>query len=267
MAITIAEHEMDTCSKLTRSAWIAIGLTNDLFSWQKEYDASRRKGQPEVVNAIQILMRQHSITVDEAKVLCKSKINEYVAEYVKVVEHTKQRTDLSLDLRKYVEATQDTIIGNVVWSSQCPRYNAEASLNEAQLSLMKNGVGKIRLDSRAEPDPAPGPSLTNSAKLTNGVQTVDGVNGVKVIHGIVSVNGDTDENKHDTVKGTAQKRKFGDDETNGFRIGKPRLDVPTKEMKFTTSTPERPELGDKVGEFRYINYFCGCFADRLHIIR
>lgn len=44
MAITIPEEEMDSCRELMRYAWMAAGLINDLFSWQKAYKASRRNG-------------------------------------------------------------------------------------------------------------------------------------------------------------------------------------------------------------------------------
>lgn len=79
MAITTSEEEMDSCRELMRYAWMAASLTNDLFSWQKAYEASRRNGQPEVVNAIWVLMGEHSISMDEAKELCRSKIKGCVA--------------------------------------------------------------------------------------------------------------------------------------------------------------------------------------------
>lgn len=44
IAITIPEEETDSCRELMRYAWMAAGLINDLFSWQKAYKASRRNG-------------------------------------------------------------------------------------------------------------------------------------------------------------------------------------------------------------------------------
>ena len=100
MAITIPEHEADFCTQLVRPAFAAISLTNDLFSWEKERDAAERDGDPQVVNAIWVLMREHSITELEAKNFCKEKIVKYVDRSVRVSEDTKRNLDISLDLRK-----------------------------------------------------------------------------------------------------------------------------------------------------------------------
>ena len=142
MAITIPEEEMDLCRRLMRPAWIVAGLTNDLFSWQKEYEASIKNGQSHVVNAIWVLTKEHSITVDEAKDLCRQKIKENIADYVRVVKENRNNTDLSLDLRKYIDCMQYSLSGNVVWSRLCPRYHPTASYNELQLARMNYGVEK-----------------------------------------------------------------------------------------------------------------------------
>ena len=144
MGITIPEHEMELCAQLCRPAWICSGLTNDLFSWQKEHAAAIENKHTNIVNAIWVMMGEHSITADEAKILCRAKIKDAVAEYVQVVRETRIRTDLSLDLRKYVEALQYSLSGNVVWSLKCPRYHPEASYNNRQLQWMESGVPKVR---------------------------------------------------------------------------------------------------------------------------
>ena len=143
MGLTIPEQEMELCAQLCRPAWIASGLTNDLFSWQKQHMAAIDNKQADKFNAIWVLMGQHSITVEKAKSLCRTKIKEAVAEYVQVVKDTQTRTDLSLDLREYIDALQYSLSGNVVWSLACPRYHPEASYNKRQLQWMKNGVPKV----------------------------------------------------------------------------------------------------------------------------
>ena len=77
---------------------------------------------------------------DDAKALCRKKIKENVAEYVHVVERNKMRTDLSLDLRKYIESLQYSLSGNVVWSLRCPRYHPEISYSKSQQEYMTNGI-------------------------------------------------------------------------------------------------------------------------------
>ena len=140
MAITIPEHEMSLCRKLTQPAWAAIGLSNDLFSWEKEYAAFRENNLPNVVNAIWILMREHSITVEKAKQLCRVEIKKKITEYLQILEENRNDPALTLDLRKYLDSMQYFIVGNIVWSKDCPRYNAQASYNDSQLSMMDYGV-------------------------------------------------------------------------------------------------------------------------------
>lgn len=129
MALTIPKEEFELSKQLTRPGYAAISLTNDLYSWEKERDAAKRDNLQHVVNVIWVLMRERSMTEDEAKGVCRAKIKEYVAEFVCLVEDTKHNCNLSLDTRKYVEAIQYSLSGNLVWSLYCPRYkyNLETS--------------------------------------------------------------------------------------------------------------------------------------------
>ena len=137
MALTIPEHEAELCKQLVGPVFAAISLTNDLFSWEKERDAAERDGYPHVVNAIWVMMREHSITELEAQKLCREKIKEYVDDSVRVSKDTSRNTDISLDLRKYVEALQYSLSGNLVWSIYCPRYHPEASYNDDQYLMVE----------------------------------------------------------------------------------------------------------------------------------
>ncbi|KAL8948519.1 MAG: hypothetical protein Q9222_005300 [Ikaeria aurantiellina] len=136
MALTIPEEEMDLCKRLGRPAWSVLALTNDLYSWDKERDAAAKVGAPHVVNAIWVLMREHSITETQAKDLCRHKVKEHVVEAIQVVEATRSNVQLSLDLRKYTEAILYTISGNLVWSIYCPRYHPELSYGRDVRTLM-----------------------------------------------------------------------------------------------------------------------------------
>lgn len=142
MALTIPKGELDHCKELARPAFAALGLTNDLFSWEKERDAAKRDGLPHVVNAIWVLMGELSITESEAKNLCRVKIKESVAEYIGILKYTESNLDLSYDLRRYIEAIKYSVSGNLVWSLYCPRYHSEASYNDVQLSMMERGVSE-----------------------------------------------------------------------------------------------------------------------------
>ena len=135
---------MNLCMELARPGFAALSLANDLFSWAKERDDARRLGQPHVVNAIYVIMREQSISELEAQKFCRAKLEEVVADFVSVVDETKQRLDLSLDLRKYIEAISYSVSGNLVWSLNCPRYHPEARYSDRQLLMMERGqVGDV----------------------------------------------------------------------------------------------------------------------------
>ncbi|MCJ1462660.1 hypothetical protein MMC07_001263 [Pseudocyphellaria aurata] len=139
MALTIPDEEMALCKELVRPAFAAWSLTNDLFSWDKEYQAAQHAGDSEVVNAVWILMREHSVDESRAKEICREKIKENVVHYLRIVDETKRNPSISLDLIKYVEAIQYTLSGNLIWSLFCPRYNAEATYNQQQQMMLNHG--------------------------------------------------------------------------------------------------------------------------------
>ena len=114
-------------------AVFAASLTNDLFSFTKEYEAAKKAGLPDVVNALWVLMHQHNIPLAEAESRCRMRIREEVAKYVQVVKDTKARTDISDGLKRYVELMQYSVSGNVVWSLQCPRYHENVQYNDEQI--------------------------------------------------------------------------------------------------------------------------------------
>lgn len=140
MAITIPQEEMETCKELMRPAWIVAGLQNDLFSWEKEHETALRLGRRNVINAIWVLMREHSINVNDAKAMCRRIIKDNVSEYLNTVGSKKDDRSLSSDLRRYMEAMEYSLSGNAVWSLICPRYHPVATFNASQRSLMRPGV-------------------------------------------------------------------------------------------------------------------------------
>lgn len=150
MGISISEEEMNLCERLTRPAWIHVCLVNDLYSWEKEYQASQKYDKTQTFNAIWVLMREHSFTVDQAKDFCRQKIKENVTEYLRNVEENRNNENLSPDLRRYIVCMQYQLSGNLVWSRLCPRYNLAASFNESQLLRMTYGLKKYPIRSYEE---------------------------------------------------------------------------------------------------------------------
>ncbi|KAI8955300.1 fusicoccadiene synthase [Xylaria longipes] len=122
MALTIPDDEYEICMETARSGYAALGLTNDLFSWEKERDDAMGTGLDYVFNAIWVIMKERSVTEAEAKIICCSEIQKYISTFRQTVEETKHNSCLSQDLRTYLEAVLYSISGNLVWSIYCPRY-------------------------------------------------------------------------------------------------------------------------------------------------
>ncbi|KAF4628583.1 hypothetical protein G7Y89_g9568 [Cudoniella acicularis] len=106
IGLTIPDNDMERCTEATRPAFAVIALTNDLFSWERERDAAKRDNMPHVVNAIWVIMGQHSVSEEEAKQICHSKIAKLVQDYKGIVEQYKKDESICLGLRKYIEALQ-----------------------------------------------------------------------------------------------------------------------------------------------------------------
>ena len=117
-------------------ALITASLTNDLYSFEKEREDTN------VQNAVLVVMREHGCSEKKAREICKERIRVEVAKYVRVVKDTRTRTDLSDEVKRYIEVMQYTLSGNVAWSTQCPRYNAGAKFNELQLLRAEHGLEK-----------------------------------------------------------------------------------------------------------------------------
>ena len=166
MGISIPKEELDLCHELANTAYLNLGLTNDLYSWQKEYETSVAMGQDYVVNVVSVLMEEHGISEEQAKVICREKIKVTIVDFRKIVEDTKERTDVSVELKKYLEALLYSLSGNLVWSLECPRYHNWASYNERQLDWMKNGIPRSEKTSKG---PHPNGSLEPKTAKTNGI--------------------------------------------------------------------------------------------------
>lgn len=123
-------------------AWAAAALQNDIFSWDKERDAAKKYGHKEIVNAVWVLMGEHSISEEEAMSKLRDITKGYVADYVEITNRELGNEELSVDLRRYLQAVLWSLSGNAVWSITCPRYNPGEVYNESQLALMDWGEKK-----------------------------------------------------------------------------------------------------------------------------
>ena len=111
-------------------------LTNDLFSFEKE------RGDVNVQNAVLVVMREHGCSEEKAREVCKERIRIECANYVRNVKEIQTRTDVSDELKRYIDTMQYTLSANAAWSTNCPRYNGPTKFNELQLLRAKYGLEK-----------------------------------------------------------------------------------------------------------------------------
>ncbi|KAF5230353.1 hypothetical protein FANTH_13878 [Fusarium anthophilum] len=143
MGLNIPEHEMKLLPGLCRQAWIALSLTNDLFSLEKELKAAKENPVADVSNAVVVVMRERGIDQEEAEELCRQLIRQSVAKFLHTVEATKNQEHLSHDLRVLIEAVQYILSGNLAWTRSAPRYNPGVAFSDRQLEWMKYGTPQL----------------------------------------------------------------------------------------------------------------------------
>lgn len=126
MGLTISPDEAEKANNITDPAYATLALANDYFSWEKEYiEFKQNPTSDDMANAIWIIMKEHSVDLEEAKKICQDKIRESCEEYVRRKrEFERQATGkVSTDLLRYLSALEFSISGNVVWSQYTHRYN------------------------------------------------------------------------------------------------------------------------------------------------
>ena len=188
--------------ELLTPALITASLTNDLYSFEKE------KGDANVQNAVLVVMKEHGCSEKKAREICKERIRIEVAKYIRVVEDTRARTDVSDEVKRYIEVMQYTLSGNVAWSTQCPRYNDGAKFNKLQMLRAEYGLEKF--PATWPPKDADGLSVTTESEVPH----VNGING----NGVHRSNG----LDHHSIQANGHKRKRSSDDvgangTNGVK--------------------------------------------------
>ncbi|KAF5376399.1 hypothetical protein D9757_008697 [Collybiopsis confluens] len=151
MGLKLSAPERAKAEDLTRPAYFALVLQNDLYSWEREYreaqaqalndEQSQSIDVTNMMNAIWVLMQEHNhLDIAGAQELCRIKIKQYTTEYIQIVENVKGDQSLSVDLVKYVEALKYDIVGQAAWCMTCPRNHPDISFTEEQLEWMRGVV-------------------------------------------------------------------------------------------------------------------------------
>ncbi|KAJ4297447.1 hypothetical protein N0V90_005338 [Kalmusia sp. IMI 367209] len=121
LGICLTRAEQDICHEFCLSAGRAMGLTNDLYSWNVE----RNDPADRQWNAVPVIMKQYDLTEDDAVVYLKGLIVQHEQKTRQLGAEVRERYAGSRKMAKYVDAMGIMLGGNCFWSSNCPRYNDE----------------------------------------------------------------------------------------------------------------------------------------------
>ncbi|EED11493.1 geranylgeranyl diphosphate synthase, putative [Talaromyces stipitatus ATCC 10500] len=191
MGISVPEEELEMCHELANTAYLNLGLTNDLYSWQKEYETAVAMGRDYVANIIGVLMEERKVSEEVAKEICREKIKVTIVDFRKIVADTKARDDVSVDTKRYLEGLLYSLSGNLVWSIDCPRYHRWSSYNERQLDWMKNGIPKSPKDLPKFNGVSNGLANGTEKIVSNGHVNGNGAVHVPATNGVTNGNGAT----------------------------------------------------------------------------
>lgn len=162
MALTVPASELDTCMRLARPGYAAISLTNDLYSWRKEYEDAQKAGQDYVFNAVWVVMKERNCSEQTAISICREQIKCHFTEFERTLQDPETKA-LSKDTRTYLEAVRLSHVGNLVWSIYCPRYQRGVyvlpslhSTDAATNTLLANKClrGKLKIRHHAYSNPS-----------------------------------------------------------------------------------------------------------------
>ncbi|KAI9774496.1 MAG: hypothetical protein M1839_001684 [Geoglossum umbratile] len=123
MGFKLSGHDRELVKDVFRPAEEALMLTNDYWSWDREYDATKTKGD-RLVNAIDVISKTRNITIEKSRAWVKGQIIALEKEYVqRKTEFFQKHPDISFGLKQWVELCGYTVAGNHYWCSRCPRHH------------------------------------------------------------------------------------------------------------------------------------------------
>lgn len=121
--IYLTPEEENIAGPMSYTAYAALALTNDLFSWEKEYRAHlESNGQVPLVNAVYIVMLSDSLTESAAKTVIRAEIKAHEEHFCGLREQYEANPNRSEPIVRWLELLEHSMAGNFAWSLQTPRY-------------------------------------------------------------------------------------------------------------------------------------------------
>ncbi|CEN60910.1 hypothetical protein ASPCAL07581 [Aspergillus calidoustus] len=125
MGILLTPEEQARTAPIVKPCYAALGLANDYFSFDIEWEEFQREGaKTTMTNAVWLFMQWEGLSVEDAKRRVREVTNMYERQYLKNVEEfcASEGKD-EPKLQEYLRAQGHQVPGNVAWSLRCPRYH------------------------------------------------------------------------------------------------------------------------------------------------
>ncbi|KAE9362910.1 terpenoid synthase [Stipitochalara longipes BDJ] len=124
MELDINSEDLKPIEPFLHAAGASIAMTNDYWSWPKEFRASS-EGNCRIMNAVTIIMTEKNITMDQAHEMVKELALKYEKEAVFQRDSIVSRNvRLPENVQRYMNAVVWLASGNNLWSSTTPRYHS-----------------------------------------------------------------------------------------------------------------------------------------------
>lgn len=142
MGMQLTEEEDRLLAPVVRPCFAALGLANDYFSFNKEWDMFQKSGADTLINLVWLYMQWHGVDVPTAKTMVRDATASYEQQFLEECEkYQQEHAPVSQKIKRYMRALHCEISGNVVWSINCPRYHpAFRSPGECLGSCLKTGT-------------------------------------------------------------------------------------------------------------------------------
>ncbi|KAI9150204.1 Ophiobolin F synthase [Paramyrothecium foliicola] len=123
MGINISDEDLKPLRHIFDPAEWALVLTNDYWSWDREYNASLTTGS-RLVNSIELLSRLRNISHDESKEVVRDLILRYEKEYeVRMECFLRDQPSTPPHIRQFIEVCGLVVAGNHYWCANCTRHH------------------------------------------------------------------------------------------------------------------------------------------------
>ncbi|KAK5938994.1 hypothetical protein PMZ80_008301 [Knufia obscura] len=126
MGIVLDEQELHQVGDIAHAAYAALGLANDYFSFDVEYGEFQQNDKKAMTNVVWLFMHWYGVDVAEAKRMAREETRKYERQFLQLREQAEP--SFSSKLRRYVQGLAYQIAGNVVWSTDNPRYHPEKDI-------------------------------------------------------------------------------------------------------------------------------------------